>query len=53
MVGQTVEVLVDPVDPTRARLVAADRAAFTVARSMLALGVILLVLGAVAVVVFD
>ncbi len=37
-VGQSVEVLVDPVDPTRARLVGADQAASSVARSMLIVG---------------
>ncbi len=51
-VGQPVEVLVDPVDPTRARLVGADRAASSVARSMLVLGAVFVVSAAVAFVVF-
>lgn len=38
-VGQSVEVLVDPVDPTRARLVEADRAAARVVRTLMTLGV--------------
>lgn len=51
-VGQSVEVLVDPVDPTRARLVGADRAASSVARSMLVLGVGFAVAAVVAFIVF-
>lgn len=39
VVGQDVEVLVDPIDPTRARLVEADRAAALVARILLTLSV--------------
>ncbi len=39
VVGQDVEVLVDPVDPTRARLVEADRAAALVVRILLSLAV--------------
>ena len=50
--GQPVEVLVDPVDPTRARLVGADDAAASVARSMLALGVVFAVVAVVAFIVF-
>lgn len=51
-VGQRVEVLVDPVDPTRARLVGADRAASSVARSMLALGAVFAVAAVVAFIAF-
>ncbi len=39
VVGQDVEVLVDPVDPTRARLVEADRAAVSVARLFVILAI--------------
>ncbi|MGJ9423186.1 DUF3592 domain-containing protein [Aeromicrobium sp. CF3.5] len=51
-VGQSVEVLVDPVDPTRARLVGADQAASSVARTMLLLGVVFAVAAVVAFIVF-
>jgi hypothetical protein len=51
-VGQDVEVLVDPVDPTRARLVEADRAAARVGRTMLVLGAVFAVAAALALFTF-
>jgi hypothetical protein len=51
-VGQVVQVLVDPVDPTRARLVGADHAALSVGRTMIVLGTGSLLLAVVAFIVF-
>lgn len=52
VVGQDVEVLVDPVDQTRARLVAADRAAATVARTLLVLAGVFVVATVLAAIAF-
>ncbi len=52
VVGQEVAVLVDPVDSTRARLVEADRAATSVARTLLILGVVSAVAAVLSVIAF-